>query len=181
MTLAMRTCTATVNPSRPLQLPLTAEHPTRSWRKIAIHSQRQNQTSLGRSSATRKLKREVHSIYGGLVDSSRTRSYWRSTRSARSVFHRLSRPSPSSSGMDFHDASCVGIICPLSDNLRLVGAVCNGRFICNRSLYQNHCFLPLGLTLQRRHLAGLKSRPGAVPESTDFGLLLNAPEDHLVI
>jgi hypothetical protein len=34
------------------------------------------------------------------------------------------------------------------------------------SVYQNRCFQSPGPTLQRRHLALLKSRPGAVPEST---------------
>jgi hypothetical protein len=48
---------------------------------------------------------------------------------------------------------------------------------CNRSVYENHCFQSLVPTLQRSHLALLKSRPDAVTESTDSGLLRNAPAD----
>jgi len=89
--------------------------------------------------------------------------------------------------MDFHDASCVGIICSMSDKWRpstlsvMVGSfatgrddekLCRGDSPCDGldwSVYQNHCFQPLGPTLQRRDLALLKSRPGAVTESTVCG------------
>jgi hypothetical protein len=48
-------------------------------------------------------------------------------------------------------------------------------------VYQNHCFQWLGPMLQRRHLAVLKSRPSTVPQSTDFGPVRNAAEDHSLV